>query len=144
MCKQWSPAFLCLVLAACAAQSQTSALRVTDAWIREAPPGAMVLAGYMNVENTGTEDVNLIAAESPQFGMIELHRSVIEGDVARMRKQSYFLVPAGAKLVLAPNDRHLMMMMPNGPLQSGDEVAVLLKFDNGAILEVSAPLRSIQ
>jgi copper(I)-binding protein len=119
-------------------------LRVTDAWIRAAPPGAMVLAGYMTVENSGPEDVKITAAESPQFGMIELHRSVIENDVARMRKQPYFLVPAGGKLVLAPNDRHLMMMMPNVPLRLGDDVTVVLTLDNGTSLKVNAPLRSIQ
>ncbi len=103
-----------------------------------------MLAGYMTVENTGPEDTKITAAESPQFGMIELHRTVIEDDVARMRKQPHFLVPAGGRLVLAPNDRHLMMMMPNVPLQLGENVTVVLTLDNGASLKVNAPLRLIQ
>lgn len=134
----------CLGLLTCAAQSQIDVLRVTDAWIRATPPGVMVLAGYMTVENLGPEDVKITAAESPQFGMIELHRTVIEDDIARMHKQSYFLVPAGGKLILTPNDRHLMMMMPNVPLQLGDDVTVVLTFDNGVNLGVKAPLRSEQ
>jgi copper(I)-binding protein len=137
-------ALMCIALATYTAQSQVSTLRVTDAWIRAAPPGAMVLAGYMTVENSGPEDVKITAAESPQFGMIELHRTVIEDDIARMRRQPYFLVPAGGKLVLTPNDRHLMMMMPNAPLRLGDDVTVVLTFDNGASLKVNVPLRSIQ
>lgn len=141
MRKLVSTAVLCVVLAASAARSQPSVLRVVDAWIRAAPPGATVLAGYMTVENPGLENVNITAASSPQFGMIELHRTVIENDVARMRKQPYFMVPAGEKLVLAPNGRHLMMMMPNAPLQVGDDVTVVLTLDNGAILEVNAALR---
>ncbi len=144
MRKHRSLALVCVALATCAAQSQTGMLRVTDAWIRAAPPGAMVLAGYMTVENSSPEDIKLTAAESPQFGMIELHRSVIEDDAARMRKQPYFLVPARGKLVLEPNGRHLMMMMPNVPLQSGDNVTVVLTLDNGASLEVNAPLRSVR
>ncbi len=143
-CKRRLLALVCVALATCAAQSQTSMLRVTDAWIRAAPPGAVVLAGYMTVENPGPKDIKITAAESPQFGMIELHRTAIEDDVARMRKQPHFLVPAGEKLVLAPNGRHLMMMMPNIPLQSGDNVTVVLTLDNGASLEVNAPLRSIR
>ncbi len=137
-------AIVWLVSATGAAQTQTSVLRVTDAWIRAAPPGVGVLAGYMTMENSGAVDVKVTAAESPQFGMIELHRTVIEDDVARMRKQAYFLVPAGGKLMLAPNDRHLMLMMPNVPLQHGDDVTVVLTLDNGASLEISAPLRLIR
>lgn len=141
MHKRTFAAVVCVVLAACAAQSQPGTLHVTDAWIRAAPPGIMVLGGYMTVENPGLENVKITAASSPQFGMIELHRTVIENDVARMRKQPYFMVPAGEKLVLAPNGRHLMMMMPNVPLQVGDDVTVVLTLDNGAILEVNAALR---
>ncbi len=133
---------LCIVLISGAVQSQAAnRLRVTDAWIRAAPPGVMVLAGYMTLENPGPEDIKITAAESPQFGMIELHRTVIEDDVARMRRQPYFLVPAEAQLVLAPNDRHLMMMMPKLAVQLGDKVTVRLKLDDGTSVEFKAILR---
>jgi copper(I)-binding protein len=134
-------AIVSVVLTSSAAQSQPSSLRVTDAWIRAAPPGAMVMAGYMTLENAGTEDVRMTAARSPQFGKIELHRTVIENEVAGMRKQAYFVVPAGGSLVLAPNARHLMMMLPNIPLQAGDEVTVVLTFDDATGLEVNAQVR---
>jgi hypothetical protein len=106
-------------------------LRILDAWIREAPPNAMALAGYLTIANPGPAERRLVGVASPDFEWIELHRTVHEGGVAKMQPQDTMPIPAGGRLELRPGDYHLMMMKPAKRLQAGDEVAARLEFADG-------------
>lgn len=108
-----------------------STLHTSDAWIREGPPNAMALAGYLVIENKGTEDRKLVGASSPAFGHVELHRSQLVDGVAKMIPQDNMPVPAGGRLELKPGDYHLMMMQPKKALKAGDGVEAVLRFDDG-------------
>ncbi|MGH8503344.1 MAG: copper chaperone PCu(A)C [Gammaproteobacteria bacterium] len=120
--------FVVALSAACSAGAET-ALTVHNAWIREAPPTAAALAGYMVIENHGVAPRKLIGAESPSFGSIELHRSFVEKGVARMTPQKAVSIPpAGGQVEFKPNGYHLMMLEPAKPLRAGDQVKVTLKF----------------
>lgn len=105
-------------------------LTIDEAWIREGPPNAMALAGYIVIENQGSTARHLVGAASPAFGRIELHRSVHEGGVAKMVPQETMPIPAKGKLELKPGDYHLMMLKPARPLRAGDQVLVTLNLDN--------------
>lgn len=130
-----------MLLVACAGAAQTS-LSVHNAWIREAPPGASALAGYMVIENDGAAPRRLISAASPAFEAVELHRSVIADGLARMTRQdSLSIPPAGGEVTLHPGGYHLMMLEPTRPLRAGDEVTVVLKFDGDEALRVPLPVR---
>lgn len=115
-------------------------LIVRDARIREAPPGATALAGYMVIENQSAETRKLIAAESAAFDAIEMHRSMVENGIARMVPQASISIPAGGRATLDPNGYHLMMMRPAKSLRAGDDVNVLLTFDGGKRLSVTFPV----
>ncbi|MEN8132400.1 MAG: copper chaperone PCu(A)C [Pseudomonadota bacterium] len=112
------------------AQPLPGPLQVNEAWIREAPPNAMALAGYMTVNNSGTEDRQLMAVTSTDFERIELHRSELVQGVARMIPQDRMPIPAAGRLELKPGDYHLMLMHPRRSLKVGDEVKAILSFDN--------------
>ena len=64
-----TPVALVMLLAA----SSAHALDFDGAWIREAPPGAAVLAGYVEIRNDGKADVTLTSAQSEAFGEVEFH-----------------------------------------------------------------------
>lgn len=135
------PSLLLGMLLSVLACAQTDLLRVTDAWIRAGPPGISALAGYMTLENTSDKDIKIVGAESPQFATIELHHTIIEKDIARMREQPYWIVPASGKFISEPNGAHLMMMMPHSPLQRGDTVQITLRLNSTITQEVVATLR---
>jgi copper(I)-binding protein len=120
----------------------TGALRVQDAWIRAAPPGVSVLAGYMTLVNDADRDAVITGASSPSFRMVEMHRSVSEGGVARMVEQDTLTVPARGRLVLEPNGLHLMLMMPAAPLRPGDAVELSLQLADGRSLGITARVRT--
>ncbi len=99
-------------------------LHVSDAWIREAPPGAAVMAAYAQLHNQGDTALIIDGARSTAFGAIELHRTLEQDGVSRMlRGQSLELAP-GDRGAFAPGGYHLMLFRPQQPLQAGDLVDI--------------------
>ena len=100
-------------------------LAVEQAWIREAPPGAMS-AAYARLVNRGKRPLVVDGARSADFGGAGLHRTVIdENGVSRMREGS-LEIPAGGSAMLAPGGWHLMLFDPARLLKAGDTVNLSL------------------
>ena len=119
----------------------TKELLIHGAWIREAPPNAMALAGYLTIENSSNTERSLTVATSPVFGWIELHRTVRDGDVAKMVPQNAIDIPAGGRIELKPGDYHLMLMQPSRALQEGDQIPITLEFKNGETQTIGFPVK---
>ncbi len=117
-------------------------LMVDNAWIREAPPGAVALAGYMTVMNQSDKPRVLTAASSPVFGRVMLHRTVMEGGMAKMVHQMAIEIPANGKVIFEPNGYHLMLMKPKQQLKAGDKVGISLEFKSGETLEATYEVRA--
>lgn len=137
--KRWL--MLLLLLPGLSAQAGEDSLVVENAWVREAPPGARMLAAFMEIRNTGDEAVVLTGVDSPAFDHVMLHRSVVVDGVARMLHQDEIPIPAGTSLKLEPGSYHLMMPAPETRLQSGDQVEFLLHFADDNCLRISADVK---
>ena len=136
-------AIIFILLASCS-QEPTDAIIVQDAWIREAPPNASAMAGYLSITNSTDQDRILTFAKSKQFNVVEIHRTIVEDGVAKMRRQDEVIVPAGQSLEFKPGDFHLMLMNPQAKLKAGDEVTVtlcLLKDGKIEELDVIMPVK---
>ena len=114
---------------------------VNGQWVREAPPGMQMLAGYMIVENNTKQELVLTGASSPAFGMIELHHTVIENGMARMMQQKAIKIPANSTFAFKPKSYHLMLMQPRRQLNEGDKVRITLKFSNYRNVSATFPVR---
>jgi periplasmic copper chaperone A len=106
-------------------------LKVESAWIREAPAAATSLAGYAVFSNVGSKPVSLVSAQSAAFTRIELHESVTENGISKMRAIDKLEIAPGAKVEFAPSGKHLMLINPKPGLKSGDAVAIKIKDSNG-------------
>lgn len=95
-------------------------LQVTDAWIRTAPPGATMMAGYAAVKNTGTKTRTLREVSSKDFDAIEIHKTVIEAGVSKMIYLETVDIAAGSQARFEPNGMHLMMFKPKRAFKAGD------------------------
>jgi copper(I)-binding protein len=115
-------------------------LEVHDAWIREAPPTASVLAAYMVISNTGAAPAEITAIASPDFDHTELHRTVVEGDVARMIPIEKVEIPAGDTISLDPGGTHLMLINPLRPLHAGDTVTLVIRSADGFSRTIAVPV----
>lgn len=120
-----------------AIQASETGLEVSEPWIREAPPRAKALAGYMVVKNNSGRERVLLSASSPDyFDVIMLHRTVVEGEIAKMVFQPMIKIPAMGEIVFEPNDYHLMLIRPMKRIRAGDRVNITLRFKDGETREV--------
>ena len=123
-----------LLLAACS-QEQQNTITVQNAWIREAPPNASTMAGYLTINNTTTQDRVLTFAKSQYFNAIEFHRTVIKDGVVKMHRQDELVLLAGKSIQFKPGDFHLMLIGPKTEFKTNDEVMITLCFKNVSAIE---------
>jgi hypothetical protein len=137
------PVFLCLILAlplAFAADKEAS-VAIHDAWIREAPPGMSMMAGYMELRNKTPRSQVLVGASSSGFESVMLHRSIVKDGMVGMRHASEIELPPNATLSFAPGGYHLMLMRPKRALRVGDSVVIELEFRGGLVLPIAFEVR---
>jgi copper(I)-binding protein len=115
-------------------------LDITGSWIREAPPTSSVLAAYMTLRNRSDTAVNIISISSPDFAQVEMHRTVVEGGMARMLPVAVIEVPVTGELVLEPGGLHLMLIEPKHPLTEGDFVKLYMELGNGPCITLTVPV----
>ena len=124
-----------LFLAGSAAAQEVS---VTQAWARATPPGSIVAAVYLTIDNGGRPADRLISVSTPAADRAEVHTIVHEGDVVRMRRTEPLDIGAGERLVFEPGGRHLMLMGLKAPLVEGRRVSVTLDFEKAGRIAVEA------
>lgn len=133
-------AIACVLLAAC---SREPVLEVEEAWIREAPEGATVLAGYMRVVHRHGDALELVGADSPHFARVELHATRTDGERMRM-EQLDTVALSGDVTRFEPGGLHLMLMSPDGEVRAGDLIPVRLHFSDGRRLDADFEVRDVR
>lgn len=117
------------------------AVEVKDAWIREAPPAASMMGGFMMIHNSADHDLVLTGANSPTFKHIMLHRTMEVDGVSKMVHQMQITIPAHGMLEFKPGSYHIMMPAPEKRLVAGDKVMVELEFKSGETKDVEFVVR---
>lgn len=119
----------------------SSALQIKNAWIPEAPPGARVMAGFMELHNSSSEHINIIAVSSPEFNSVEMHLSTETNGTARMLPQKQLGIAAHDKLILQSGSYHLMLIKPKNRLISGDKAQLNFTLSNGETLSINISIK---
>ncbi len=106
-------------------------LTIDHPYATPTPDGARTGAVYFRtLINRGKTADRLVGARTDLAGSIEIHRSVMEGDVMRMRAVDGIDIPAGAELKLRHGgDIHLMLLGLKSPLRDGQRFALWLRFE---------------
>lgn len=133
--------FLLAVLGLIPAANASTALEISQPWVREAPPGARVMAGYLNIRNGGAATVTVMAISSPDYARAEIHRTVVEDGIARMQPVEQLEIPADSAISLEPGGLHLMLFEPGRPLQEGDTVTLIIHRADGACMTVEVQVK---
>ena len=121
---------LALILVGCAPPEQPLPV-ARDAWVRAAPPDAGMTAGYLTISNPGDRPMTLTGVRSDAFERIELHATIMEDGIARMRMEEAVEIPPGETVAFEPGGRHLMMFGAKTPLGEDDAVGLTLTFLTG-------------
>jgi copper(I)-binding protein len=124
-----------LTVATSAVADDEQGIEVEDAWIRLPPPGSNA-AAYLELENEST----LVSAKSARAEAVEIHRTVVEDDVARMESIESLEIPAGGEVAFEPRGLHLMLIRPKG-LVEGERVEIELGFAEGEPLVFEAKVK---
>lgn len=111
-------------------------------WVQAAPPNAKVLAAYLVLKNDGDQAQSLVAVSSPNFESVEIHKTVLRGDLAQMESAKELILPAGGTIELKPGGWHLMLIGPKKRFQLGDTIALRLQLKDGKTLLLNAPVRA--
>ncbi len=119
------------------------ALDVSDGWMRAMPPGQPTAAAYLSIDNPSNSPVTLVAASSPLAGSVEIHESVQQDGMWRMRRLTELRIPAGDSAELGPGGIHLMLFRMKRGLSEGDRLPLTLEFDNGKTLQLDISVRAI-
>ena len=120
------------------------AVTVTDVWVRQVPPASTISAAYMKIANSGSEDDKLVSASSTAAETAEIHLSSVDDKgVAKMEKVDGVAVPAGGAAELKPGSYHIMLIGLKEPLEDGENVEIVLDFENAGQVTVSAPVKGM-
>lgn len=130
---------LCQFQASAAAET----VMISNLRVKEAPPAATATAGYFMLHNHGTVEIELISVTSTGFGVIELHRTVIEDGVASMQRQDSIKIPAGGGVEFKPGDLHLMLFSPVREFRAGDAIEFVFHFADGVEITATAKVETI-
>jgi copper(I)-binding protein len=116
-------------------------VQASHVWVRPAPPGVTVLAGYFTLENLTDAPLKLTGATSPEFAAVEMHQSTVKDGVESMQAVDSVTLPAHGKVEFVPGGYHLMLMQPKKDLGIGSMVTLMLTFSDGSELAILANLR---
>ena len=120
------------ILAACSGESNAP-LVATDVIVTRPLPGTQVSAGYLQLANNTPATITIDRVTSPDFGSVEMHESLLENGIARMRALQAVSIPANQTIRFERGGKHLMLMQP------GEDINVVtLQFfsDNTLLLSI--------
>ena len=118
-------------------------VNVESAYARAVPPGQFNSAAFMQLKNTGTQDISLIEASSDVAKNVELHTHIQDDGVMRMRQVDKIDLPAGAPVSLQPGGMHIMLIGLTQNLTAGENINLSLKFSDGTQQALHIPVEAI-
>jgi len=99
-------------------------------------------AVFMLLKNTGSEADRLIGGQTEVADVVEIHETVMEGEVMRMQMLANGLqVPAKGEVLLKPGGYHVMLIGMQRDLVVGDTFTLELQFETRGSLIVEPEVR---
>jgi len=142
-CKRLTHAGLLAAFALSACSPGESAIAIEQAWLRAPPAGAPTAAVYLTIANTGSGDDALVAVSTPAAGRASLHATREENGMVEMRAIERLAVPAGERVSLKPQGRHIMLEALEARPEPGEQIVLRLTFENAGEREIAVPVRPV-
>ncbi len=121
------PLFVAVMLAMpLAAFADEAGIHVDHVWSRAAIAGHQG-AVYLTITDTGTQDT-LTGASTPVATKADLHETINDHGVMKMRPVASLTIEPGKPVTLAPGGYHIMLMGLKQALKQGDSFPVTLSF----------------
>ena len=139
-------ALLALVAAGCAPLPPTpgagGGISIDGAYARPAPAAGGNGAVFLTIENAGPAADRLVSASSAAAATVEIHETIDDGGVMKMRPLVDGIAIAGGESAdLQPGGKHIMLIGLAAPLVAGQEIELALVFEKAGAITVKAPVR---
>lgn len=131
-----------LLLGACAGPSEPD-IELSDAWSRQSPKMANASAAFLVITNSGGAADALLGASTDVCDTVELHESIMEDDVMKMRpvEGGRIEIPGNEVVELKPGGLHVMLIGPKHDLRPGDLYILRLEFEKSGIRTVQVKVQ---
>jgi copper(I)-binding protein len=116
-------------------------ITVEHAWARATAPSQHVGGVFLTLTDHGAAD-QLVGAASPISETVELHETVSDNGVMKMRPVPVLALDTGKSLELKPGSYHLMVMGLKQQLKQGDTFPVTLTFAHAAPITVTVTVEA--
>ncbi len=114
---------------------------VEDAWVRAVPPVSTMSAAFFRIRNTGDERDYLVGVRSGVAETAEIHTTVMEDSMMKMRRLKEVEIPPGKTVEFRPMGKHIMLIDLKKPLREGERVKLTLIFRKSGEISVTAEVR---
>jgi copper(I)-binding protein len=128
---------LLLTCSALALAAGNGAIQITNPQAAETPPSAKTGAVYFDIVNSGGADRLLSAEAKDVASTIELHTTLMEDTLMKMRKLEAVDVAGNATTSLKPGGLHVMLIDLKQPLQAGHSFPLTLHLEKAGTLQVT-------
>jgi periplasmic copper chaperone A len=118
-------------------------LQIVGPWARATPKGSTVSAGYLSITNKGQEADRLIGGSVAPASRFEVHATVTENGVARMRQVTSLEIKPGETVELRPGGMHVMFMGLKQPLTSGQTLKGTLVFEKAGTVAIEFTVQGV-
>ncbi len=120
--------FFILLIQSCA-PTPPATLHIKDAWARPLD-ASLGIAGalYLTLQNDTHDPVTLVGGHTSVADTMELHQSIMEDDVMRMRPMAAVSIQPGEQVIFAPGGNHAMLKGLTRSLVAGDSIAFTMRF----------------
>ena len=118
-------------------------ITIREAWARATMGQTGTSAVYMTLEASDGQGDRLVAAASPDAGRAELHISIMEDGVAKMRPLAAIEVALGEPTVLEPGGPHVMLVGLGRKLVEGDTLPLSLTFEHAGTVELQVSVKGM-
>jgi periplasmic copper chaperone A len=113
-----------------------AAIAVHEPWARPTSPIATVGAAYMTIMNHGMGPDRLLGASTPVAAEVQLHASLDDNGVMRMRPVEALEIAPHGSAKMDPGGMHFMLMQLTAPLVAGSHFPLTLKFERAGEVTV--------
>ena len=133
-----------LIVGTAAAETYSAGgLQIGNPWARATPKGAKVGAGYLTITNKGPESDRLIGGSAAPATRFELHATVTENGIARMRQVNGLEIKPGQTVEFKPGGMHVMFVGLKQPLSRGQTVKGTLVFEKAGTIAIEFAVQPV-
>ena len=128
---------------ASAARAQDGGIEVREVFSRATIGQATSGVVYLTIVNHASAPDRLMSASTPVAARTDLHMTVRDGDIVRMRRLETIAVEAGGTVAFEPGGAHVMLSGLAAPLREGESFELTLEFEAAGPMTLEVPVGSI-